>query len=311
VKKLIAGLFSIGLVLLVVVGPLWLAEKLEGVETSRSGLIPFTQVIENSTTTTKYTPYFDLNINNIANMTDPSWTGSGAIISAVNGPSTHYMIEDSNMIFNYNGFTHKLLTTSQDGVDRISIHYFLSAEELLTNNVKNINIMINCPVGFTIQTYFLNCGSSMSEDSNYRLLDYPTDNTNELSGLRFFNWTLSDSDLNNGAIEQAGAPYKVMRLNIYTDNLNSGNSIEFSVIFNTDYYTTTTTTYDNETVTIYTPFISSFTPYKVHKIMMGLGGILIIIMGLIASPLPVMEWADGFLPINQHQGKRSRRRRRK
>jgi len=42
---------------------------------------------------------------------------------------------------------------------------------------------------------------------------------------------------------------------------------------------------------------------------MGLGGILIIIVGLIASPLPVMEWADGFLPINNHQGKRTKGKR--
>ena len=54
-----AGIFSLLLVLLVIVGPVYLAEKLEQVETSRGALVSTSEIISQSNTTESFNPYMD------------------------------------------------------------------------------------------------------------------------------------------------------------------------------------------------------------------------------------------------------------
>jgi len=65
------------------------------------------------------------------------------------------------------------------------------------------------------------------------------------------------------------------------------------------------TIWNNQTITTYEPYYQQITPYKVHKVGMVLGSVLIIGIGWIASP-----WGNvlnGILTINKFQGGRRRR----
>ena len=157
-------------------------------------------------------------------------------------------------------------------------------------------------------------------DSGYHAVSYvdmtvPASWGNYVSGRNTWTWTLPAQDLIDGASRQSSSAHDIVEIQISLPNGFSGEVFTVDFQVSPEYYEEQETTSDPYTeyvnVTSYKPYLQRITPYTIHKVMMGLGGILIIIMGLIASPLPVMEWADGFLPINQHQGKRSRRRRRK
>ncbi|RKX53408.1 MAG: hypothetical protein DRP30_04540, partial [Thermotoga sp.] len=149
-NKLIAGLFSLALILLVAIGPLWSAEKLEEVETSRSGLIPFTQVIEqhNNTTITTYSPFWESNEDNKGYIywSNEPLAGIGYCVrqdtgsnTAINIPGT-FNVSGYEDVYNY-GLVDGGYVNS--GLMYIHLYYTLDFDYLNTHNINTFYLMVD------------------------------------------------------------------------------------------------------------------------------------------------------------------------
>ena len=299
-SRLIAGIFSLLLVLLVIVGPVYLSEKLEVIETSRSGLIPFSEVVSESNTSTYYEPYYNLN-----NDTEGSMSISGTPYS--NGVS--YDAPDyAQSSINYDSDSWEdSYVSSQQFVTFFQFMIEIDPADMQLNDIDTIYLRTESfPSNYKVESFVF-----WAQNEDYTYYDLIVLKELEFTfsaGDRTSWYNLTTTNLNNMVTKQASGPASHCMISakiIFASAMNFPSCVvDFQI--NPSYYERTLTTYENETITTYVPYIQSITPYSVHKVSMVAGGILILLVGLVASPLPIGEVFNGILPINNKKGRRSR-----
>jgi len=252
-NKLIAGLFSLALILLVIVGPLWLAEKLEEVETAQDGIVPTSEVISNANTTYSYTPYMEFNNETMCRWTTTVY-GDRCVISG-----NTYNCDTS---INVSGFMD--ISTTTHTADWFYIGIEIDLQDMLSKNIDYIYFYVNCEYSYKIyKLQFMGTDYNGVLD-HYYYPDLTSYNFDYTTGITVFEYNITTTTLNNiiSEIESGIHEREVLAIQLSFENtVPIGTVIDSDLELNPQYFQTSTTTYDNETVTIYTPFISSFTPY--------------------------------------------------
>jgi hypothetical protein len=119
---------------------------------------------------------------------------------------------------------------------------------------------------------------------------------------------MTQTNLNNiASIYVANSNFIRWDVLIHIDEAYHGEIFGHSILLSPEYYEETTTTYENQTVSSYRPYIQNVTTKDIHVFMMGFGSLLICAVCVIASPLPINDVLNGILPINNHQKKRRRK----
>ena len=321
-SRLIAGIFSLLLVLLVIVGPVYLSEKLEVIETSGSDLKSFEEVRSESVTTwvngsevVGYSPYRELN-NETAGYCSGYY---GADYTGACWRSTAQDPEDlaevTILSYNVNEYNDSLF---YGGVSDSGIYFGVWIEidinYMLENEIKYFYLSID--IGDTHRLKFKRMffqgrnsdGTTASSiDSGYLEMNY-------VVGSWEYTFFLSDAQLNNYASTIGNTDYQTFFVEGQIEHISTGDNptLYFDFEIAPNYFEEMEqiplTNYENETITVYQPYIQSITPYSVHKVGMVAGGILILLVGLVASPLPIGEVFDGIFPINNHQKRRSNKK---
>ncbi len=290
-SRLIAGIFSIALVLLVVVVPLFLAEKLETIETSQDGIVSASSISSETT----YKPYMELSPDTIGRFNAYDYGFYYGIGTEYNEFTTlSWNTTDYWDIATYEGST-------------ATVRFYnvmdVSASDLYFSDITELSIGINSDISYRIGTVRFE-----GLDASYNLvgfdeLNYPSTWESEvLTGLNYYNYTMTTTDLNDGSSAQGSHPHHILYVYvILTEDTPTGTTFEMNLQLNPDHYEITTTS-EGETVLV--PYIQTMTPYSVHKVSMALGGVLIIIVALIVSPLPIGESFDRFFPVTGFNVKR-------
>lgn len=297
--RLITGLISILLVIFIIIGPIYIAEKFETLETSNNTIIPYESLIEISSNETEYEPYFNHGLDNVY------W-------STASGNKTAGFYQTSSNADN--------LTTSWDLLDDWDYSYTVdtgltgylgfrmqvNGQEILDNGINTIHIKTNISQKHHIQYCKFTAGGSTEA------VAIPSEWLTQSSGKRDFVTTMTQTNLNNIAtIYTTNGNFLRWDVFIHIDEAYHGEILAHSILLSPEYYEETTTTYDNQTVTSYKPYIQKITTKDIHSFMMGLGAVLICGIGLITSPLPVGRAINGLLPINSISQTKPKKRRRK
>jgi hypothetical protein len=325
-----AGVLSLSLVLLVVVGPMWLAERLEMIETA--GLMRTEDVVteENTTTSVSYVPYKDFNSTDAVNFCDigpVSWNGGDdstlSLTYDVDGykdlliPSETLYIDDKIIfnfwyrpdvlqtqgIYDFRAYI-KMPTIDTDLVKCELDHIYIVEVDVLGNYWDKKGLCIDTPVTGTLYNEEIVGGGVALLDAHGKAVKFPKET--------YINLTFSDERYN---YDQAWPDfdnhylYLSMRWVLADYNIPAGYSIYSSHQWHPEYYeeTETTTTYTNTTGTVWVPYMQKITTYKCHKVGMALGGALILVTALIVSPLPIGEAFDGVFPINNFSASNRKR----
>jgi len=325
-----AGVFSLCLILLVVVGPMWLAERLEMIETA--GLMRTEDVVteENTTTSVSYVPYKDFNSTDATNFCDigpVAWSGgddsSLSVTYDVDGytdlviPSeTLYTnnkiifnfwyrpdVLQANGIYDFRAYIH-IPVIGPDAANVELEHIYVVERDVLGNYWDKKGLCIDTPVTGTLYNEELVGGETPLLDAHGQAVKLP--------GGTYMNLTFSDERYN---YDQTWPDYDnhyvhlSVRWVIADYNIPAGYSIYSSHQWHPEYYeeTETTTTYSNTTGTVWVPYMQKITTYKCHKVGMALGGVLILVTALIVSPLPIGESFDSFFPINSFSASNRKR----
>ncbi len=311
-SRLIAGIISLLLVLLVVVGPVYLSEKLEVIETSRSGLIPFEEVVSENSSSTVYEPYVQFSEENIIpyNANDRPINSGWCFFRLGNKEGVQQFDVDGTIdLFYYDGEGVVDLSTGEAPFLYMFIE--LSAQNCLTDNAILFSFMLNTEDNYRISTVLWRKYNDLYNSLDQTWITYPNGQNwgTTVNGKNYYNVTFDENDLTNGASCQSGGYYKVLSVIVeFPNGYTNCNLIYSDLLISPQYYEEEITIYENETITTYVPFIQSITPYSVHKVSMVAGGISILLVGAIASPLPIGNAFNNIFPVSAFTPKRTKRR---
>jgi len=248
---------------------------------------------------TSYIPYVEWNENTEIEYNKNSVTSSSAWYSGVNAWET-------TTVFNVDGYEDTFSNTLSIGA---TVHIWFVMwgypSDMQTNGINEFT----CKIEFGTGNYELNYMGFMSLNSDLVAVSSSMMAHNPLyevsgSGIRYFNHTVTTTELNNAVSwqseriidddEHIGSIMAVEYTGPSAMPIGTLNYIDMQ--WETDYYQVNETSWNNQTITTYEPYIQSITPYAVHKVSMGLGGILILGFGWIASPFN--KSFNNFIPIN-------------
>lgn len=301
-SRFLAGILTIIMVCLVIIGPLWIAGKLETIEASQSGVVSRDEIHSTSNTTSTYEPFLEMN-GDTEGVINPGAGGLDYGYSFNVGGATW----DDPILksYNYNGYQDYVEYT-QETLSHGYIYLkgdFYSLAQLGIDGFY-FSFISNNEYAF-IQTRFLKLDVSYLEVDNYQVY-YGQWDTGSKTGVTEYDVELTSTDLTEIMTMFNGVDPERQVLRLYVNFIiDDGSDFITDIQFEPDYYQVNTTTYENTTITSYEPFTQTITPYRVHKVSMILGGILILIVGWIASP-----WGERFdfvLPINEFVNRGSKR----
>jgi len=306
-SRLIAGIFSIALVLLVVVGPLYLSEKLEAIETAQDGLTPTDQVISESNSSTIYTPYLETNSTNegyfdIAGFDDISHIFYCA--SAID--------HEGDVIYNANGYE-DIYSCSDESwtglVINLNVYLLIDLSDMIEKEITEVCLRMNYEGQYGLHSITVLGVNSDWVQLNQVHLWGPTPAYTS-AGTTYYNLSLSLEDMITAESITGSDTHQLLRVSFNIYSYQIGTLIYHNFQMNPEYFQSEILTWDNTTITTYEPYYFTFSQYNVHKVMMGIGGVLIFIVALIVSPLPIGENFDRLFPVtgfNVRQSGRSSR----
>lgn len=300
-NRLLAGIFSLALIGLVIVGPLYLAEKLEQIETSDENIVSIDDIETHNTTSTSYEPYLEFN-----DATDMPYYHMEETYEPGFFINAEGIRELTSYTFNYNGYW-DLAGTDYYYTAQSYLYMFMevSASNLLIDGADQLTIGVNCNFDYAIHQIYFRGLSATYEPGSQVGINYPSSWGDTTNGLNYYNYTISTTDLNNGASTQSGWDHHCLMVMLrFPSGFPASSTLSVNYQISTEFFEIHNTVWNNQTITTYVPYIQTMTPYNVHKVMMGFGAVLIGVAGWIASPWG--EVLDNFLPINSF-GKRKRR----
>lgn len=282
---------------LIIVGPLYLSENLEEIETADSNLKTRHEIISSSNTNITYSPYVEFNDNN-----------DQIYYNGIYFPGVHIYdkgegspVEVGSISYNVDGYKDLIMTGGAypEGGTRVYIEMNnCSASDFIVNSIDEISIFVDCSLTYDIDLFGWRDFDADYTHNGRNTISEPSSWNDDRSGASYFNMTLSEAQLNAGASHQGTSPYKTLQIGLRFPGGITGDVpvyVDFQV--NPGYFQQEITTYDNQTITHYDPYIiSRGSTYQVHKVCMGLGAVVIGVVGWIASPWG--EVLDNFLPIN-------------
>jgi hypothetical protein len=306
-----AGLFSILLVLLVMVGPVYLAGSLEDLETASPNIYSYEE-IASSTIEQNIIPWWQFcNETSIPEDDETIITDSGAYFWYSEAPSNLNPLSSSWDLVGY--WDYFMAPGTPDGSASLILKGDVSASSMLTAGVYDISFGIDYSGDYTILDFSWFYGFSYFTVGWQPVTGSDTWMFDTFSGLTWFNLTVTNQELIDASTTEG--MYSVYGLAVtvtLSNGYETGDIIKTNFRVNPEYLIVHSTVAGNTTFKSYEVASSH---YNINKIMMGIGGILVIITGLIASPLPIGEAFDSFFPINNHVSgstrKRTKRGRRK
>jgi hypothetical protein len=298
--RLIAGLFSLFLLGLIVIGPLYLSEKLEAIETSQSGVISFDELISEMSvneTLMGYEPYLELNTETENHHYVAPFTQVGVYFidySTYRGMSI--------LTYNSDGYVDEFISSRvmTQSPTRLIHQMEVDLDQWLIDGADEFYFMFQYPGDYFLQdVYFRGFTGEDAYGGAFQWITYPSEYLTPTSGMSVFTFDISQSDILDGISECELAGHIALIVQIELSSPYVANTQMYSNLqINPGYFelTESEVSWDNQTVTSYTPFISSVSGYAVHKVSMGLGGILILGFGWIASPFN--KNFNNFIPVN-------------
>lgn len=288
---------SFGAVLLVVtllITPGILSEHLEKIETSQSGLISTEELISDSNSTVSYSPYLQMSMSNRCQFQDIYFDGYGFFWYV--DSARH---DSSSILYDIDGHTDMaMLDQSGTGTDYLYVVWNVSASDLLSDGINYVSLTIDCNINYSIHQL-----DWMGQDTSYNTFSGSEPLSSEswynswkgitASGKTVYRDNLTTSDLTTGSTMQSSWDIDNVFLQIRFPNGYSANTPVFiDWQFHPNYYEETTTTWDNETVTHYEPFIQTYSnPYTVGMWTFGIGGFLLMILSPCILPwIRIIPW---------------------
>lgn len=308
--RLIAGLFSILLVLLVVVGPVYLSEKLEAIETSNGDIYTYEE-IASSITEQYITPWWQFkNETSVPDDDETIVTESGAYFDSSTWDHAYKnpLTSSWDVVGYWDYFTVPADAITEPWPPLLMLKGGMSATVMYLNGISNISIGVEYSGNYNIPyvefchgfDYYTNQMEEAGQPSSW--------GTNTYSGLNWFNFTVPSENLITSSYEDGSYAENTIRVAIrFTDGIETGDLVKTNFKICPNYLIENVTTGN----TTYRPYLQTFTPYSVHRVLMGIGGILIIIAGLVASPLPIGEAFDGIFPVSHFTPKRTKSRKKR
>lgn len=297
-QQMLGSFLTIFILAMVITVPFWISEELKEVETARSDLIPFQQIVsseiitwDNETITT-YEPYWQSNSTNIGYL---YWSNS-----PISGPGHavlyNVMADAMSYTHDANGKLDLYYITSYSSSNSLTFNFYydLSFTDLINDNANQIYINISSSLDYQIGTI-----SAMGTDSNHQSVDNsvwadkPTDWGTTRTGSNQFLTTLDTTFLNAGASSQThpSAVNEVFRLTINIPNGYHGSNFYIDVQVSPEYYeeqdvnSSSSTEYVNSTVTSYEPYILTYSnPSTWTRITLWFDGILLVGVSVLISP---------------------------
>jgi hypothetical protein len=292
-----AGVASLCLILLVAVGPIWLAEKLEPVETAREGTKSAEEIIVSEDTTTSYAPFVEFsNVTACPRYREEAVDGS-SYAYYYTSPGNDFYELDGGVVFNCDNYMDMI---PLDNGNSINLYVLMDADpnEMLSNGIYDIYFNLSCDSEIYISgCYWYGLTENTLETEAMHSV-YPFWDGHDVLGNHHTGTVSIDHAVLNDIVTEIGSSHNhAIMLKIWVDS-PATNNLYIDMQVQPEYYEETTTTYNNETVTTWEPYIQTFTPYRIHKWGMALGGVLVLVTALIVSPLPIGESFDSFFPIN-------------
>lgn len=299
-SRLMAGTFSILLVLLVMIGPVYLADSLEEIETSNPDIYTYEE-IASSTIEQNIIPWWQYkNSTSVPEYDEVITTDSGTYFWASGWPSNQNPLSSS---WDVTGYWDWFTAPTSTGGGVLFLKGGMSASAMVAGGMDNVSIGIDYPGNYQVIEISFGYGMDYftSEASPVTIPSWSVS-----SGLNYFNCTLDNEELLFQSSYGGAYPMHTMFVLIsFPDGWTSGDLIKTNWKICPDYLTVNSTVAGNTT---YKPYVLVSSEYNLHRISMGVGGVLVIIAGLIASPLPIGEAFDSFLPINNHISSSTRKR---
>jgi len=275
------------------VGPVYLSEKLEEFETSRPEIIPTSEIISSSTSDTIYLPYLEMNQSNYG------WHSSG---------DTHLIyytglewIYDDLPVTTYNYVGYQDLTVTTYVMDSWNIYIHVDIEEMFNANINFLSWYVEASEYWTMNTLQFRMTTESGGVREYLTLE-TFDDTNTGGYGVTYNYTLTSEDFTNimstydAHKDFPTSPCHPTFVLIGTmEDMDRNLITDFQI--NPEYFEIVETTYVNQTITTYEPYYLNIQPVTVHKVFMGAGGVLLLLVALVLSPLPIGEYFERFFPI--------------
>lgn len=292
-NRLISGIFSLLLIALVIIAPIYLSDRIERIEIGgNDSLVSISDLTINYTTVIN--PYLELN----------DTTKIYQRQTYANGYSGWDMTSGSNIIhadFTSNIYgTVDLFQSDGNDYDLLYIYMEVDSEKMQQDNINTITLWGNWSKSWDPSRIWYRCiKSDYTMDHDYLMINNYGDPL--VSGERTETIELSETVLNamvsrkNTFLDPDG--HEIIVIGIYFTH-GSNNIAFFDFQIGPEYYEETV--WNNQTT--YTPYIQKITPFKIHKVAMGIGAVLIGVIGWIATP-----WGERFdhvLPINAHRPRR-------
>jgi len=294
------------LVLLVIIFPVALAESLERVKKSSDIVETFETVVSQGSYS--YEPYLQMDPNIWGHVSSPYPELNPCRILEVNGSGGTmypYLGISGSMTFDYDGTKDLVIGTSGHGTRGFRFYYGMwgDASELLNDGIDLLSVYLGIDQWFRLDSLGIGYIQTNYKTAVLEPIDI-SGSDGWFYGDHQYIIEITDADLNNGASIQEGRDpdfYTIQMIFIFDHFSGAENPIVTDVQLNPEYFELAT--YNNQTSIGYLPIVSTVTSYKVHHVMMLLGGVGILLVGVVASPLPIGDNFNPFFPITNFQKK--------
>jgi hypothetical protein len=288
ISKALSSIVGVCLILLLVVGPGFMADKLERIETAQSGLVSFDEMISEMTvneTIMGYEPYVQLN----------STTENHHYIAPFTQPGVYFIDYSTyrgmdTLTYDLDGYKDYFISSRvmTQSPTRLVHQMEVDLEQWLIDGVDEFYFMFNYPGDYFIQAlYFRGFNGENPLGGAYEDISYPSGWLTPDDGENVFTFDISETDILNGITDCELAEHIAIIVQVEFSVPYAFNTPMFSNLqINTEYFELTESEvfWSNSTITTYQPFTQSITSYSIHKITLGIGGVLLCSIAVISTP---------------------------
>jgi hypothetical protein len=305
------GIVGLSLVLLLVIGPLYVADRLEGIETARVDLKSFSELVTSSSvewdneTIESYQPYIEMNSSTVFTREginfgrDYNNRASCFGYWSYNTAMTNHI--DANFpTWNVDGFKDYYdMPSLTDNAQQQGLFLKVpSFSDLISDNANQFYLYWDCPVELYVKELRAIGGSATSGDvnTNYAM----TTTLNKITDRTTFAYEkeilieFEASDLNSASSNCDGQAIKEIFV-LFEMNIATTNGVDpwiFDFQISPEYYEVSEniphnmTVWDNHTVTYYEPYIQGISnPHTWTVWSLGFGGFFLIVVALFSTPI--------------------------
>jgi hypothetical protein len=273
------GIFGLSLVLLLVIGPLYVADQLEGIETADSSIFTYEEVTEAGYEEEQIVPFWNFcQATGIVHDNEATVTETGAYFGENENPSSYSW----DLVGYWDYFTAPTTAESSS----LNLKGGISASQMLTAGVYDISLGIDYSGDYTV----LDISWWRSMGVGYEISEIePLPGTGDwffttYSGLNWFNISLTqenliDASTTDGMYDNAGLLATIS----FGSGIDQGDIVGTNFQVSPEYMTETVTIGGN---TSFIPYIRGISnPHTWTVWSLGFGGFFLVVVALFSSPI--------------------------